>query len=50
MLTGGGFLVLADLVSRTIIAPTELPIGVITSLVGAPIFAYILLKKRRASI
>ncbi|WP_079516173.1 FecCD family ABC transporter permease [Rossellomorea marisflavi] len=50
VLTGGGFLVLADLVSRTIIAPTELPIGVITSLVGAPIFAYILLKKRRASI
>ncbi|WP_421378650.1 FecCD family ABC transporter permease [Bacillus salacetis] len=46
IMAGGGFLVLADLISRTIIAPTELPIGVITALIGAPIFAYILMKKR----
>lgn len=45
LLCGAGFLILADLVSRTIIAPTELPIGVITSLIGAPIFASILLRK-----
>lgn len=44
---GAGFLILADLVARTIIAPAELPIGVITSLIGAPIFAFILLQTRR---
>ncbi|WP_173108128.1 FecCD family ABC transporter permease [Bacillus sp. KH172YL63] len=49
IITGGGFLVLADLISRTIISPTELPIGVITALIGAPMFAYILLKKRGLS-
>lgn len=47
MLVGSGFLILADLLARTIIAPTELPIGVITSLIGAPAFAFILLKRRR---
>lgn len=45
-LTGSSFLILADLASRTIIAPTELPIGVITALIGAPIFAGIMLKRR----
>lgn len=44
---GSGFLILADLVARTIIAPTELPIGVITSLIGAPAFAFILLQSRK---
>ncbi|MFJ7744929.1 FecCD family ABC transporter permease [Peribacillus sp. NPDC097295] len=47
MIVGSGFLILADLVARTIIAPSELPIGVITSLIGAPAFAFILLKRRR---
>ena len=47
LIMGSGFLILADLVARTIIAPTELPIGVITSLIGAPAFAFILLKRRR---
>lgn len=46
ILTGSGFLILADLVSRTIISPTELPIGVITALIGAPVFALILLQRR----
>lgn len=46
ILTGGGFLILADLVSRTVISPTELPIGVITVLIGAPVFAVILMKRR----
>lgn len=44
---GAGFLILADLISRTIIEPSELPIGVITALLGAPVFAMILLKRRR---
>ncbi|GAE24645.1 vitamin B12 ABC transporter [Halalkalibacter wakoensis JCM 9140] len=46
MLTGGAFLILADLVARTIIAPKELPIGVITALIGAPVFALLLIKER----
>ncbi|MDQ0273242.1 iron complex transport system permease protein [Cytobacillus purgationiresistens] len=46
IMTGGGFLILADLVARTIISPTELPIGVITALIGAPVFAMILMKRR----
>jgi iron complex transport system permease protein len=46
MLVGGGFLVLADLGARTIIAPKELPIGVITALIGAPVFAALLVRER----
>ena len=46
MLVGGAFLIIADLLSRTIIAPSELPIGVITGLIGAPIFAILLVKER----
>lgn len=46
MLIGGGFLVLADLMARTIIAPKELPIGVITALIGAPVFAVLLVRER----
>ncbi|MBY0095826.1 iron ABC transporter permease [Mesobacillus maritimus] len=46
LLTGSGFLILADLLARTIIAPTELPIGVITSIIGAPVFAIILMNRR----
>src|SRR5699024_10269337 len=45
-LAGGSFLILADLVSRTIISPAELTIGVITALIGAPIFAVNLTKNR----
>ena len=47
MLIGGGFLIIADLISRTIISPAELPIGVITALIGAPVFAIILLQRKR---
>jgi iron complex transport system permease protein len=47
ILIGAGFLILADLVSRTIIAPSELPIGVITALIGAPVFALILMRNRK---
>lgn len=45
-LVGGAFLMLADTIARTAIAPRELNIGVITSLVGAPVFVYLL---RRAN-
>ncbi|MCM3694100.1 FecCD family ABC transporter permease [Neobacillus niacini] len=46
MLVGGSFLILADLMARTIIAPKELPIGVITALIGAPVFALLLIRER----
>ncbi|WP_406601092.1 FecCD family ABC transporter permease [Lysinibacillus louembei] len=46
-INGASLLIICDLVARTIIAPTELPIGVITAFIGAPIFAYIFYKQRR---
>lgn len=44
-LAGAAFVIVADTVARTIIAPRELPVGAITALIGAPLFIY-LLKKR----
>ena len=44
---GALILTLADLVSRVIIAPIELPIGVITALIGTPMFLYILFKDKK---
>jgi iron complex transport system permease protein len=41
-LAGGCFLVLADVVSRTAVRPLELPVGVITALIGVPLFALLL--------
>jgi len=41
-LAGGAFLTLADLVARLVLAPTELPIGVITAFVGVPVFLVLL--------
>jgi iron complex transport system permease protein len=42
---GGIFLVIADTLARTIISPSELPLGVITALIGAPVFATILVRR-----
>lgn len=42
---GAAFVILADTIARTIIAPRELPVGAITALIGAPLFVYLL--KRR---
>ncbi|MEK5378950.1 FecCD family ABC transporter permease [Niallia sp. FSL W8-0635] len=50
LFVGSGFMILADLLARTIISPTELPIGVITALVGAPVFAGLLLRRRKRSL
>jgi iron complex transport system permease protein len=46
-MVGAIFLLLADLVARTIMAPTEMPVGIITALVGAPLFIYLLRKGKR---
>ncbi len=45
-LLGAALLVLADLISRVIIAPSELPIGIVTAVIGAPFFLWILLRQR----
>jgi iron complex transport system permease protein len=45
---GAAFLVLADVVARTALAPAELPIGVVTAFVGAPFFAFVLRTSRAA--
>ena len=45
-LLGGALLVLADSAARIVVAPAELPIGIVTAAVGAPFFLYILLRNR----
>ncbi|KOS66540.1 corrinoid ABC transporter permease [Lysinibacillus contaminans] len=47
-LNGATLLIICDLVARTIIMPRELPIGVITAFIGAPVFSYIFYKQRRS--
>ncbi len=48
VLAGAIFLILADLIARTVLTPTEIPIGVITALCGAPFFLYLLRRRKRA--
>ena len=40
-LFGGSFMVISDLAARTVASPSELPVGAVTALIGAPFFAYI---------
>ena len=47
-LLGASLLILADTVSRTIVAPAELPIGIVTAAFGGPFFLWILLRRRSA--
>jgi cobalamin transport system permease protein len=47
MLFGGAFLVLADLLARTIASPAEIPIGVVTAFFGAPFFVLVLRTSKR---
>ncbi|MFB9471034.1 FecCD family ABC transporter permease [Nonomuraea salmonea] len=47
LIGGAAFLVMADLVARTVLAPAELPIGVVTMFVGAPFFVAVLRMTRR---
>ena len=46
---GGVFLMLCDLAARTLLSPVELPLGVVTSLIGAVFFLVILMKRRKAA-
>ncbi|MHC5653990.1 FecCD family ABC transporter permease [Stappia sp.] len=45
-LLGASLLILADTVSRTIVSPAELPIGIVTAIAGAPVFLWILLGRK----
>lgn len=46
-LAGATFLIVTDTLARTVVAPTELPVGIITALIGAPFFIYLLRRTRR---
>jgi iron complex transport system permease protein len=46
-LLGGGLLVLADTLARTLLAPQQLPVGVVTALVGVPLFLFLLARRSR---
>jgi len=47
VLGGGAFLALCDLIGRLVISPSELPVGVVTALLGGPFFLWLLLSQRR---
>jgi iron complex transport system permease protein len=49
LVLGAAFLILADTVARTVIAPAELPIGVITALIGAPFFIVVMRTSREGA-
>ena len=44
---GGAFLAICDLIARTIVSPTEMPVGIITAMVGGPVFLRMLFKRER---
>ncbi|CAL9438131.1 Hemin transport system permease protein HmuU [Nocardiopsis dassonvillei] len=50
MIVGAAFLVAVDIVARTVVAPAELPIGVVTAFLGAPFFVLILRTTRNRSV
>jgi len=47
-LVGGAFLMAADAVARSLLAPAEIPVGVVTALAGGPFFVYLLSNRKRA--
>ena len=49
-LAGAVFLILADTVARTVIAPAELPVGVLTAFIGGPFFLYLLRKTKQEAL
>ncbi|MDR0934675.1 MAG: iron chelate uptake ABC transporter family permease subunit, partial [Burkholderiaceae bacterium] len=46
VLVGGSFLVLADMIARTLAAPHQLPVGAVTALIGVPVFLFQLYRFR----
>ncbi len=49
MLLGASFMIWTDTAARSLFAPRELPVGIITALLGAPIFLLVLLRYRRVT-
>jgi iron complex transport system permease protein len=49
-ITGGAFLILCDLVARTIHPPTEIRLGIVTALLGGPVFIFLLLRQYRGAV
>jgi iron complex transport system permease protein len=45
---GGTFLIWCDTFSRTIISPAELPVGIITAMLGGPFFIWLLIRQKRS--
>lgn len=48
ILLGAFFMLLSDTIARIVISPSELPVGIITSFIGAPVFVWLILKKKRS--
>lgn len=48
ILAGGSLLVIADTLARTVIAPQQLPVGVLTALIGVPVFLFLLARDAKA--
>jgi len=46
-IVGAAFLVGADIIAREIVAPVIIPVGIVTSCVGGPLFLYLIIKKKR---
>ena len=46
-LAGAIFVVIADLLARVVLTPAEIPVGIVTAIVGAPFFLYLLRRSRR---
>ncbi len=46
LFAGGGFLVLCDTLARTMLAPIDIPVGIITAIIGGPFFLYLLLSRK----
>jgi iron complex transport system permease protein len=49
LLCGAAFLIAADAVARTALAPLELPVGAVTALLGGPVFLWLLHRRQRYS-
>jgi iron complex transport system permease protein len=49
LLLGGSVFILSHLLSRVLIPPTELSVGILTALIGTPCLAYLILKKSRTT-
>jgi iron complex transport system permease protein len=50
MVVGASFLVLVDLLARSVLSPAEAPVGIVTALLGAPFFLWLLRQRKRMAL